>query len=144
MKPFFKIALLSIFFVSACGIPKDPGETFAQAKSKHLKVGIVDNPPYAVIEDGKYTGIEVTLINELALKNNLKIEFIEGSESNLIKKLEHREIDIFIGGFGKKSVWTEKAGSTTEYDGEHIILIPKGENRLLFELESVINQHSKA
>lgn len=144
MKAFLKIVLGASILFSGCGIPKDPEASFRNAQHQTLKVGIVNNPPFTVISGEEYSGIEVNLVRTFATRNNLKLDFTEGCESNLIRQLEHDQIDILIGGFDKKTVWTEKAGNTIPYDGKHIILVTKGENRLVFELESVIHQYRKS
>lgn len=144
MRAIAKILVLLMGLTVGCGIPKDPENTFYSAKSTGLKVGFVENPPFTEGENGKFDGVEVNLLKSFATENNLKITFVEGSESNLIEQLSNREIDILIGGFDKKTVWKEKAGSAKPYDDTHIILVPKGENRLVYELESFLQNQRKS
>lgn len=111
------------------------------AKQHGLRVGIVNNPPYTVYNAGKASGTEVKILESFANSEGLKTEYIYGSETTLMKQLENYEIDLFIGGFNKKTVWKNKAGLTIRYNGENVFLIAKGENELLYRLESALLKH---
>ena len=136
----FGLFILCAFFFYSCDFPKDPNNSFNDSKVYGLKVGVVNNPPYTNIFDNRFAGKEVRIIEEFAKQHELIIEYIIGSESVLIKQLEQRKIQTIIGGFNKNTVWTKHAGLTTPYDDVHVFLIPKGENRLAFELEKHFNE----
>jgi len=135
-----KFLLIFIFSViSSCNIPKDPENSWEKIQRDGLKVGVVINSPYAFQKESLFTGSEVKLLKKFAKENNLKIKFITENETYLVRKLENYEIDILIGGFTKKTIWTKKVGKSTPYDEEaHVFLIPKGENKLLHVIESFI------
>lgn len=137
--PSLLICVLIIF--TSCNLPKDPKSTWENAKKDGLKVGVVDNPPFTSTASDSFSGNEVEIINNFAASKNLKVSYLKGSESELIEKLEKYEIDIIIGGFTKKTVWSKKAGATKPYDKKHVFLIPKGENKLLVKLEEYIHQN---
>jgi membrane-bound lytic murein transglycosylase MltF len=134
---------LSVLFllpllVHSCQFPHDPEKSWEKAKTNSLRVGIVDNPPYAEYKNGHPTGKEITLLTNFASQNNLTVEYFHGSESDLIKKLTDYQLDVLVGGFDKKTVWEQKASPTITYDEKHVLLIPNGENRLLYHLEQFI------
>jgi hypothetical protein len=52
-------------------------------------------------------------------------------------------MDVVLGGFEKKSNWKTQVGLTKPYDGKHVLFIPRGENRLLYQLEKFIIQNQK-
>jgi polar amino acid transport system substrate-binding protein len=139
IKPEMKLLYLfiSLVFIS-CSFPKDPKDSYAKAKQESLKVGIVNNPPYTTYHEGIASGTEVELIEKFAEKEGLKVEYRDGSESALIKKLENYEIHLLIGGFDKKTEWKKKAGLTSKYNDKNVFLIAKGENELLYRLETVL------
>ncbi|WP_432264642.1 transporter substrate-binding domain-containing protein [Autumnicola musiva] len=62
---------------------------------------MVENPPFTKKTEGNFTGTEIELIERFAAKHGLLINYEEGSESELIKKLEKYELHLIIGGFEK-------------------------------------------
>lgn len=130
--------IFAILLISGCTYPKDPENSYQKARETSLKVGVVLNSPFTTYINDHAGGREVEMLKEFAKAEDLKIEFQEGSESDLVKKLEKYEIDLVAGGFDKKTLWKKKAGLTATYDKKHVFLVPKGENRLLQHLETFI------
>ncbi len=145
---FLFIFILFFSLISCNNYPKDPHESWKNVKSEGLKVGVVDNPPFASAKNDSYGGSEVKMIREFAQQNNLEVKFETGNETDLVDKLEHYKLDVIIGGFTKKTLWKKKVGPTITYDKQkHVFLIPKGENKLLTHLENYlykIKQHEKS
>ena len=137
------IPLLLLLISSGCDFPKDAEDSWENATNNYLKVGVSVNPPYTISEKDSISGIEIDLLQNFADKKNLEIRFIEGSESELIKKLENYQLHVLAGGFEKKTLWKDKAGTTVPYDNKHVLLITKGENKLLQQLETHIFQTFK-
>lgn len=135
--------ILLLILLSGCNFPKDAENSFQNAQQNSLKVGVVNNAPYAFMQNGAAQGSEIEILKSFAKNNNLQIQFIEGSESTLIEKLEKFKIHIVSGGFDKKTVWKKHAGTSATYDSKHVFLIPKGENKLLHSLETYILQNHK-
>ncbi len=138
-----KLKLVLLLCLTSCVFPQDPENSYEEASKNSLLVGVVSNPPFTEVEDSSFSGSEVEMLRKFAEKEGLKISFSEGSESELVKKLEVFELHIVAGGFTKKTIWKKKAGMTVPYDKEHVFLIPKGENRLLKHLEDFIFQQKK-
>lgn len=135
-----KFYVLLAFLVTACNFPKDPENTYKNAQEHQLKIGVTENIPFtSKNEEGK----EIDFLKEFARSENLETEFIYGSESDLIEKLEKREIAILTGGFDKNTIWVKKAGLSRPYDSIHVFLIPKGENKLLQHLELFIHKNKQ-
>ena len=139
-----KWQLLLFLCLASCVFPQDPEDSYEEARTDKLLVGVVENPPYAKVEDSIFSGSEIEMLRKFAEKEGLKVSFEEGSESKLVEKLGAFEIHIVAGGFTKKTIWKKKAGTTVPYDKEHVFFIPKGENRLLKHLEHFIFQQKKA
>lgn len=137
------ILILGLLLITRCSFPEDPANTYQDAQSTSLKIGVSSNPPFTHFNQGKPTGTEIQLLKDFAKTRNLKILYVKGSESELIKKLKNYEVHILAGGFEKKTIWKKDAGTTVTYDKDHVFLIPKGENRLLKELETYIFQNLK-
>ncbi|MCP9236134.1 transporter substrate-binding domain-containing protein [Lewinella sp. JB7] len=136
----FVLPLLVLLLIFGCDIPRDPAGSFARAQREALRVGITDNPPFVIISDDDLHGTEITIVEEFAGANGMDIRYVMGSESSLVRQLERRELDVVIGGLEKTSVWTREVGASVPYDGRHVFLIPRGENKLLYHLESTLRK----
>lgn len=138
-----KWKIILLVCLTSCVFPKDPENSFEEARKDKLLVGVVENPPFTKVEDSAFAGREVEMLRKFAQKEGLQVSFKEGSESELVKQLEEFKTHVVIGGITKKTIWKKKAGTTVPYDKEHVFLIPKGENRLLKHLEDFIFQQKK-
>lgn len=138
------VFILVAISLLSCIYPKDPENSYEEAKRNGLLVGAVENPPFVVYEGESYSGEEIEMLRHFANANGLNIKFLKGTESELVEKLEKFEIHVVAAGFKKNTIWKKKAGFTTSYDREdHVFLIPKGENRLLQNLEDFIFKNKK-
>jgi hypothetical protein len=61
--------------------------------------------------------------------------------------LEEGDLDLVIGGLTAETPWSEKAGTSRPYTTstdeqgatvEHVMLVPRGENRFLIELDAFL------
>ena len=132
-----------LIIVAGCSFPKDPEDSLHEAKEAGLRVGIVEHPPYTSFKNGKATGTEVAMLEEFAKAEGLNIEYFYGTESQLIKLLEDYELHLMIGGFEKKTVWKDKAGQSTKYNSKNCFFVAKGENELLYRLESYLLKYKE-
>jgi hypothetical protein len=75
------------------------------------------------------------------------VAWSSGSEEALVAGLEDGDLDLVIGGLSKDTPWSEEAGMTRPYTEsidrrgdtvKHVMLVPLGENDLLFELDSFL------
>lgn len=120
----------------SCGIPKDGREAFQNALQNRLMVGVVEQAG----EERSALDAEIELVRQFGKENNMKVELIYGPETKLVSRLENAEFQLVVGGFDKETIWEEKVALSIPYDDfGHVFLIPKGENRLLFELENFIH-----
>ncbi|MDA3891604.1 MAG: transporter substrate-binding domain-containing protein [Salinivirgaceae bacterium] len=84
------LSLILIFFV--CHLS---AWTQNENISKILKVGIYDNPPKIFVNsEGNPDGIFIDILESISKKENLQIEYITGSWTELYTKLANCEIDI--------------------------------------------------
>ena len=91
MKKIFLVLTLLIFGVMSCG-KKDNGD-------KKLRVGLnAIFAPFEYVENGKITGFDVDMINEIGKNLGYKIEIIDQSFDGLIPSLKAGKIDIIVSG----------------------------------------------
>ncbi len=68
------------------------------AEQRIVRVGAADNPPIAFRgSDGKAQGIAVDVLNDVAQKENWRLEFVHGPWQDVLKQLERGEIDLLTG-----------------------------------------------
>lgn len=78
--------------------------------------------PWVAPSSGEPEGIEPELVRAFAEEIDAEIEWFEGSEAELIGALEHRELDLVIGGFTATSPWASKAGFTHPYVTTQVVV----------------------
>ena len=107
---------LLCFCGAGCDLPRDPDDTLARVRGGVLRVGIVENHPWAALVAGMPPkGVEVKLIEEFASELNARPEWIIGGEQAHMEALEAGELDIVIGGITTDSPWVTKVGTTRPY-----------------------------
>jgi hypothetical protein len=139
------ITLCSIIVLVCFGCteyPKDPNKTLHKVTDGNLTVGYSENSPWVVKKEGEPepSGIEPALIKSFASTLNAKIIWENGSEGQLLKKLEDRKIDVVIAGLTDETPWkTRMIGLTKPYrikgKEKHVIAVQEGENAFLIQLE---------
>lgn len=109
------ISLTMIVVAAACGcdLPRDPNGTLARVRGGTLRVGVVHAPPWArVVEGQPPTGVEVTLVQELAGELGATVEWVPGGEGRLLEAVERRELDLVIGGLTRNTPWKSRIALT--------------------------------
>lgn len=71
--------------------------TPAHAQARTLRVGIYQNNPKVFVNDfGTPRGIFVDIVNEIARRENWKIDYVYGTWAENIRRLEGNDIDILV------------------------------------------------
>ena len=108
MKKIFLVLTLLIFGVMSCG-KKDNGE-------KKLRVGLnAVFAPFEYVENGKITGFDVDMINEIGKNLGYKIEIIDQSFDGLIPSLKAGKIDIIVSGMSSTEQRRKSVDFTDDY-----------------------------
>jgi len=95
--------------------PKDPEGTLNRVRGGVMRVGISENPPWTWLANGQPRGVEVQLAEALARDLNARIEWVPGSETQLMQGLRNFELDLVIAGLVEGSPWTGRVGFTEPY-----------------------------
>jgi polar amino acid transport system substrate-binding protein len=99
-----------------CQYPRDPEGTLERVRGGTLRVGVTPAEPWVILAAGRPPdGIEVRLIEEFAAELDADVEWVEGSESDLMAALEGRQLDVVIAGLTRRSVWMHSAALTRPY-----------------------------
>lgn len=138
-------AVLLVVVLAGCAIPQDPDATLERAHQRgDLRVGVVASPPLAVVDGASVTGPEADLVTGFAGSRGLRVRWLPGGQEELVKDLQHGNVDVLIGGFTAKTPWEKDVGLTRAYAEEEdaygetvkrVVAVPLGENALVAALE---------
>ncbi len=109
------VAVVVAAAVTACQWPRDPEGTLDRVRGGVLNVGVVDAPPWAESGGATPRGAEVELVNRLARQVGARVDWTEGSESEVVAALEHRAVDLAVGGLANDDPWSDKVTFSRVY-----------------------------
>jgi polar amino acid transport system substrate-binding protein len=115
------VALLALA-VTGCGIPRDPEGTLDRVRGGTLRAGITASEPWATMEGGRPGGVEVELVERFAAELGATVEWVDGSEADLMAALEVRELDLVVGGLTADTPWQAKAAITRSYATTRVVV----------------------
>ena len=145
----------AVLLGTGCGIsiPTDPDGTLDRVRGGVLRVGVTENPGFVELRGGgEPRGIEPELVREFAAALGADVEWVEGTERELVEGLREGELDAAAGGFRDDSPWQQKAGMTRPYGetvdeqgrtAKHVLLVPEGENAFLLELDAFLEDRKQ-
>lgn len=101
---------------AGCEFPADPEETLEKARGGTLRVGVVENDPWVVIEPGKEpSGVEPELVRRFAETIDAEIVWEEGSADELAPAVSGFQLDVLIGGLTVDFPHPEDVAMTRPY-----------------------------
>src|SRR5438270_13969486 len=103
MRSFQIGASVFLLALAACSLPRDADGTLDRIRGGTMRVGIVVDTPWVTDSSGQAGGVEGALVRDVAQRLNAKIAWAHGEESELLEIMQHRELDLVIGGFTASS-----------------------------------------
>jgi ABC-type amino acid transport substrate-binding protein len=131
----------------ACGVPRDADHTLERVRGRELRVGVTDHPPWVELHDTLVSGVEPSLVRDLAVGLRTRAAFRRGSESQLLEALHRGELDLVAAGLNDGSPWKGHVALTKPYhtdtaSGEkHVLADRAGENAWLVHVETFLATH---
>ena len=116
------VAVLLVAGAAGCGIPRDPESTLDRVRGGTLRAGITASEPWTTLEGGQPGGVEVELVQQFAHELGARVEWVDGSEAELIGALEVRELDLVVGGLTADTPWQSKAAITRSYATTRVVV----------------------
>lgn len=107
--------LAAAVLLAGCGLPRDPEGTLARVEGGTLRAGITQSEPWALVGDGSPSGVEVALVERFAEELGARVEWVDGSEAELIEALHVHELDVVVGGLTADTAWQDQAAITRPY-----------------------------
>jgi len=81
-----------------------------------MVVGATEADPFVIFEEGEpVAGVEVRLVEAMAADFDATIEWVTGSEEQLLSALEVGELDLVIGGLTSTNPWSANVTFTHPY-----------------------------
>jgi len=115
-------AVLLALAAAGCGIPRDPERTLDRVRGGTLRAGITASEPWTTLEGGRPGGVEVELVERFAGELGARVEWVDGSEADLMAALEVRELDLVVGGLTADTPWQAKAAITRSYATTRVVV----------------------
>jgi polar amino acid transport system substrate-binding protein len=115
-------AALVAVLAAGCGVPRDPESTLDTVRGGTLRAGITASDPWTTLEGGRPGGVEVELVERFAGEMGARVEWVDGSEADLIGALEVRELDLVVGGLTADTPWQAKAAITRSYATTRVVV----------------------
>ena len=143
---------LLVLALAGCAMPADPDGTLQDITGGTLRVGVTesvtDSAEFVRLQPGaEPAGIEPELVRGFAATRDASVEWVEGSEHQLVEDLKHGELDLVIGGLASDTPWSKHAGMTRPYAEsqdkrgktvKHVMLVLMGENAFLLALDQYL------
>jgi polar amino acid transport system substrate-binding protein len=97
------LAIALVGGLAACQYPRDVEGTLSRVEGGTLRVGVIDDPPWAVVDKGDPTGVEPELVKRFAEDLDAEIEWYPGTEEELVEAMRGFQLDIIVGGLTRSS-----------------------------------------
>jgi len=102
--------------LSGCQVPSDPDGTLERVRDATMRVGVTQSDPWVDLADpDDPRGVEPELVRRFAARLNAEVEWIDGSEEELMGALKEGQLDLVVGGLTKQSPWIKEAALTRPY-----------------------------
>ena len=109
-------------------------------------MGVTHADPFVNLDGPEPAGVEVELIEEFAAHLGVDVEWVEGSESQLVELLEGTEIDVMLAGLERQSPLQNEVAFTRPYANVEIVLAvpPEAESPDIEGLDVLVEENSAA
>jgi polar amino acid transport system substrate-binding protein len=125
------VALLLVAIAAiGCQYPRDSDGTLNRVEGGVMRVGVTEADPWVVLEgDRPVGGTEVELARRFARDVGARIEWVQGSEEELVDAAKEGQVDLIVGGLTSKSRWKKDVAFTRPYvETRAVVGVPAGES----------------
>ncbi len=132
------VACMVALCVFGCG----SGEKSATSATKVLKVGTnAEFPPFEFVDSKNViTGFDIELINELAKRSGVKVEFVNMNFDAIIPAIKFGKIDAAISGISATPERREAIDFSDSYYTTENVFIRKKGNNAIKDRESLVGK----
>ncbi|MGV9193429.1 hypothetical protein ACQ143_03700 [Microbacterium sp. MC2] len=133
--------------LAGCGIPVDPSGTLGRIDAGLVRVGASPSGTLVTVGGTRVSGELAQLVEDFADERGARVEWVVGSEEELVAGLEEGRLDLAIGGMTDATPWADRVAVTRSYptipgsEGDPVvILLPMGENGTQAALERFLDE----
>jgi polar amino acid transport system substrate-binding protein len=110
------LALIAVTAATGCQYPRDPDGTLNRVEGGVMRVGVTEADPWVVMDgDEPSGGAEVELALRFARDVGARIEWVQGSEEELVNATKEGQVDLILAGLTNKSRWKKDVAITRPY-----------------------------
>jgi polar amino acid transport system substrate-binding protein len=132
------LLLLVAVLLAGCQYPRDPEGTLDRVRGGVMRVGVTHVDPWVKLDGGAPGGVEVELLQRFAQTLDAEIEWVEGSETELMEALHGRQLDVVVAGLTRRSEWQRIVALTRPFVSYEVVIAAPDEataERLSEDLE---------
>ena len=121
--------LCAAVVTAGCQYPRDPDGTLERVSDGGvMRVGVAEADPWVVMDgDEPSGGAEVEIVRRFARDVGARLEWVHGSEEELVEAAKEGQIDLLIAGLTKRSRWKKDVAFTRPYvETRTVVGIPPG------------------
>lgn len=111
------LVVLLALFCAAPAVPSEAGDRLNRImETKVLRVGVPgDYRPFAILENGKYEGFDIDVVEMMAKELGVKVEYVPTSWSKLMEDHLADKFDVSLGGITRNVARMAKADFLPPY-----------------------------
>lgn len=114
------LAMVGLGLLQGCDeFPRDAKRTLEEVRGgeRALRVGWTQAEPWVRAQPGLKgpEGLEVELVRRWAASIGARVEWVSGSEAQLVRALQRHALDLAVGGFSDNAPWGSRIGQTQPY-----------------------------
>jgi polar amino acid transport system substrate-binding protein len=124
------IVLLAAVTATGCQYPRDPDGTLNRVEGGVMRVGVSEGDPWVLLDGDRPTGgAEVELARRFARDLGARIEWVQGTEEELVEAAKEGQVDLILAGLTSKSRWKKDVAFTRPYvETRSVVGVPAGES----------------
>lgn len=108
--------VVAVLAIGGCQFPADTEGTLDRVRGGTLRVGVTPADPFVILAEGSEPqGVEAELVRRFARRLDAEVDWVPGSETELMGALHGRQLDLVVAGLTRRSPWQAEVTLTRPY-----------------------------